>query len=98
MKKIIPIIVNTILVICGLIVLGVDFLAYFVTSTDEATGIMYDGLGRQLFQTPALLRLIFGQERLYPGFYWFLFDVALFFGLIGVAGLSGKIIEWIEKK
>ena len=69
-----------ILVAIALLILG--FLAYFVSSFDKASGTWSDGLGRTLVQTPALIRLVFGEERLYPGWKWFILDMIVFWGVI----------------
>lgn len=60
------------------------FVAYFVTSVDPATHFMYDGFGRPLFESPLLVRFIFGQERLWAGWGWFIGDMAIFWGGIGI--------------
>jgi len=84
------IIKNLLHIIAGVLALSgfaYGFIAYFVTS-DAGNGAIADGLGRTLVQTPALLRLIFGEERFYPGFGWFIFDMVVFWGsLAGAAGL-----------
>ena len=62
----------------------VGFLAYFITSVDPQTGTICDGLGRSLIESPLFLRLIFGQERLWPGWGWFVIDLVVFWGGIGL--------------
>ena len=56
------------------------FLAYFVTfkGVNGAT----DGLGRSLSETPAAVRFIFGQERMWAGWIWFLVDMLIFWGSV----------------
>ena len=87
MSKIIK---NLLYIIAGVWILSAfvyGFIAYFVTGSAD-NGAVTDGLGRTLFQTPALLRLIFGEERFYPGFGWFIFDMVAFWGsLVGAMGL-----------
>lgn len=60
------------------------FLAYFVSSFDPQTKTMFDGVGRPLSESPVLMRFIFGQERLWAGWFWFLADMVIFWGGIGV--------------
>ena len=67
------------------------FLAYFLTSFDPRTRVMSDGFGRPLSESPLLMRLAFGQERLWAGWFWFLADMAIFWGGI-VAGF--KLASW----
>lgn len=67
--------------------LGAGFVAYFVTSTDPATGGVFDGLGRRLTQSPLFMRLIFGQERLWAGWLWFVVDMLVFWGAVGLGAL-----------
>lgn len=66
------------------------FVAYFIYKTDPTTNIMYDGFGRPLSESPFLMRWIFGQERLWAGWLWFVGDMVIFWGglLIGF-GLTG---------
>jgi hypothetical protein len=72
----------------GLAVLG--FLAYFVTS--KGTTGPCDGLGRSLSEAPALMRMFFGQQRMWAGWGWFAGDMLVFWGSVAAAiGLS-KII------
>ena len=66
----------------GFLILG--FLAYFVSSFDKSKGIMHDGLGRVLFESPFIVRFIFGQERLWPGWSWFIIDMIIFWGGIAI--------------
>jgi len=60
------------------------FLAYFVTSIDPQTRLMHDGVGRPLSESPFFMRLIFGQERLWVGWRWFIADLIIFWGGIGL--------------
>lgn len=70
----------------GLFVLG--FLAYFVTSAGPC-----DGLGRPLAQAPMLMRIFFGQERLWAGWGWFATDMVLFWGSIAGAVRISKLLD-----
>jgi len=67
------------------------FMAYFVTTggSDGPT----DGLGRSLSEAPMLMRIIFGQERMWAGWGWFAGDMIIFWGSIGLAVNIGK---WLE--
>lgn len=60
------------------------FLAYFVTHTDPGTRIIYDGFGRQLTESPWLLRVILTQDRLWAGWAWFAGDFVVFWLGIGL--------------
>jgi hypothetical protein len=72
------------IIICEIIA---AFIAYFVVSSDSHTGMTFDGLGRQLRESPILMRLIFGQDRLWPGWKWFALDLIIFWGGI-VSGVG----------
>tara|TARA_Y100001970_G_scaffold239145_1_gene300849 strand:- start:100 stop:351 length:252 start_codon:yes stop_codon:yes gene_type:complete len=50
------------------------FLAYFVRSSDGT-----DGLGRQLYDSPGLMKFFWGEEY-WAGFGWFVFDMIYFWG------------------
>ena len=79
---------NTCKVLAGLVAIGVfvvGFLAYFVFSLDPSTHQQVDGLGRALEPSPWFIRLIFGQERLWPGWGWWLTDFVWFWGGLGIA-------------
>lgn len=80
-------------IIGGTFVAG--FIAYFVFRIDPQMKIMLDGFGRPLSESPLLMRLIFGQERLWAGWLWFLGDMIIFWGGIGV-GFS--LAGWGFKK
>jgi hypothetical protein len=60
------------------------FIAYFVISFDPRTRVTLDGLGRQLYESPWFMRLVFGQDRLWAGWVWFIGDMILFWGGIGL--------------
>jgi hypothetical protein len=70
-----------------LIVLCAAFLGYFVTDTQG-----YDGLGRPLSSAPIFMRIMFGQERAWAGWFWFVADLFWFWGglAIGLVLLSAK--------
>jgi len=67
------------------------FMAYFVSSAGPSGPC--DGLGRPLSQAPMLMRIFFGQERMWAGWLWFAGDMVLFWGSIAVAINLGK---WLE--
>ncbi len=79
-------------VVIGL-VLG--FLAYFVRSFDRVTGVVIDGLGRQLELAPFVARFVFGTDSLWAGWGYFVLDMVVFWGGVGVAsvlvGLASKL-------
>lgn len=60
------------------------FMAYFVTSVDPVTHQMSDGFGRELVESPMLVRFLFGQERLWVGWLWFVVDFIVFWGGMGL--------------
>ena len=55
--------------------LVVGFLAYLVVYTGPG-GKIFDGLGRELFEVPLLLRLFWIDQ--WPGLGWYLIDMAVF--------------------
>ena len=61
--------------------------AYFVYHTDAETNIMYDGFGRQLSQTPYVVRYIFGEERVWPGWAWGAVDFVVYWAMV-VGGIG----------
>lgn len=66
-------------------------MAYFVTT--GGSGGSTDGLGRSLSEAPMLMRIVFGQERMWAGWGWFAGDMIIFWGSIGVAV---NIEKWLE--
>ena len=68
------------------------FMAYFGTSADA--GGVTDGLGRSLSEVPGLMRIFFGQERMWAGWAWFAGDMILFWGSVA---LAVKIRLWLEE-
>lgn len=74
-------------IVGGLILVSIfvcGFIAYFVTSFDADTRQWFDGFGRPLSQSPWFMRVIFGQERLWAGWLWFMADMTIFWGGIAV--------------
>ena len=69
-------------ILVGILVCG--FIAYFVVSIDPNTHQQFDGFGRQLSESPWFMRMIFGQERLWVGWFWFIADMIIFWGGAGV--------------
>ena len=67
------------------------FIGYFVFRFDPQTKIVYDGFGRQVSESPWFMRLIFGQERLWAGWVWFIGDLIIFWGSIW---LGIKLAAW----
>ena len=74
----------------GLLIAG--FMAYLVNSVGP--GGLYDGLGRRLTEAPVLMRIFFGQERMWAGWFWFAVDMLVFWGSVALALILGK---WLEK-
>jgi len=58
------------------------FLVYFIT--DTRNGVIVDGFGRTLTESPLLLRMIFGQDRLWAGSGWFIADMIIFWAGVGL--------------
>lgn len=78
--------------VAGLITIAIlAFMAYFVTSFDQAQTLWHDGLGRTLSDSPWFMRMFFGQERQWAGFGWFALDMLVFWGG-GI--LAFKLIGW----
>lgn len=72
----------------GVLVAGA--VAYFVRAVDPATGITFDGFGRELSVAPLLVRLILGQQYLWAGWLWCFVDAAIFWGgIVAGIGLAG---------
>lgn len=63
------------LFVCGI-------LAYFVVRKGPAGWV--DGLGRPLMEAPMVARIFFGQERMWPGWFWFATDLVVFWGSIAL--------------
>lgn len=80
MKKPVSRIVYGVVILWIVAALVLSFVAYFFSSFDQASGTWFDGLGRPLVQAPALIRAVFGAERLYPGAAWFITDMVAFWG------------------
>ena len=69
------------------------FLAYFVLQSGELG--VFDGLGRELTESPWLVRFVFGTDRMWAGWLWFLADMVIFFGGGGVGIL---LVLWGSKE
>ena len=61
------------------------FIAYFSFSVDPESGVVFDGFGRPLSETPWFITFFFGQDTLWPGWAWFFGDMAIFWGCIFLA-------------
>jgi hypothetical protein len=83
-------------VVLGIAIFVAAFIAYFVFRVDS-TGAMLDGFGRSLSESPLLMRLIFGQERLWAGWFWFGADMVFFWGGLAIAYSLLKF-GWNEKQ
>ena len=83
----------------GAIILSVfaaGFVAYFITSFDSVTHTWLDGFGRPLTESPWFMRFIFGQDRLWAGWGWFLADMVIFWG--GIALGFGLVDYGLKSK
>lgn len=58
------------------------FLGYFVARKGPLG--WEDGLGRPLTEAPMLMRIFFGQERLWAGWFWFAGDLIAFWGSVAL--------------
>ena len=56
-----------------------------------------DGYGRPLPESPFVMRLFFGQERLWAGWFWFAGDMAIFWSSLVLAYHLLKL-GWNESK
>jgi hypothetical protein len=65
------------------------FLAYIVVSMGPSGPV--DGLGRSLVKAPMLMRIFAGQDRLWPGWFWFVSDLVVFWGSVAA-------ISWIWRR
>lgn len=87
-KKQTPQIIRKMALVMGSIILISIFIAgiaaYYITTTDPQTHLMYDGFGRGLSETPFFIRMLFGQDRLWAGWLWFIGDMIIFWGGLGV--------------
>jgi hypothetical protein len=71
--------------VAGILVLVASILAYYVKSIDTELGVVYDGLGRVLYEPPWWVRLFITEEPVWAGVGWHLFDIVWFFGGIAIA-------------
>ena len=68
----------------GIVAFVGAFFAHSVTRTGPS-GAMLDGSGRSLSESPLLMRLSIGQERLWTGWFSFGPDMVVFWGGLAVA-------------
>src|SRR5207248_1506136 len=59
------------------------FFAYFVTS-QLPDGTVVDGFGRRLVPTPSLIQFFLGHDRMWAGWQWFVAEMVVFWGAIGL--------------
>lgn len=78
--------------------LGLGFMAYFVRSFDRATGVVFDGLGRQLEMSPFTARFILGAETFWPGWGYFALDIAVFWGGVAVGAALVNFASKLQTK
>jgi hypothetical protein len=94
MKKLTRKILGWLLCLGWVVIIACGFLAYIVTAHDPNTKIVSDGLGRQLYDAPWLVRMfLFGSDR-WPGLGWFVADFVIFWGF---AALSYYVVTIREK-
>ena len=63
------------------------FLGYMTVSLDPTTQEYTDGLGRTLGPSPFFMRFVFGQDKLWAGWGWWVIDMLWFWG--GIAAAMG---------
>lgn len=68
-------------------------LVYFIRTVGMDGGEVFDGLGRKLSDAPFVIHAVFGQEREWAGWGWFLVDMTIFWGSIG---LIAQIYKWLQ--
>ena len=68
------------IVFVGLSVFVAAFFAYFVGQVNVETGQVFDGLGRLRREAPFLVRVFLSEERMWPGWFWFIGDLVWFWG------------------
>lgn len=92
MRKIASKLIGFILVVGWIVLLIAGFMAYFVSHAKN--GVSIDGLGRQLFDAPAVIRfLLLGVQGRWAGFGWFCVDFIIVWGWIGVAYILISVSE-----
>jgi hypothetical protein len=70
------------LFVCGI-------LAYFTVAKGASGSV--DGLGRPLSEAPMLMRIFFGQDRMWAGWFWFATDLVIFWGsLAAISAIFGR--------
>jgi hypothetical protein len=61
------------------------FIAYFVRSFDPITKSLSDGFRRPLTEAPWFMQFIFRTDAEWAGWGWFLADMIIFWGRLGIA-------------
>ena len=56
------------------------FFAFFFTQ--KIDGVLCDGLGRELWESPLFMRMVFREERVWAGWVWCLVDCVAFMGAL----------------
>lgn len=81
----------------GIVFMVYGFLVYFVRHRDPSTGVIRDGLGREMDLPPFFIRRVLNWAELWPGFWPFLFDMIILFGLMGLVLVFGYIASLGKK-
>ncbi|MCK4739802.1 MAG: hypothetical protein KAT46_07615 [Deltaproteobacteria bacterium] len=85
----------------GLVIIIVEFIAvfiaYFVSSFDPQTKTTYDGFGRELSESPWLIKLILEEGRFWAGWKWFVGDLVIFWSGI-IIGFNFAKFGFTDKK
>jgi hypothetical protein len=71
-------------VLAGLVLIAYGIVGYAVFSYDPDTDVFTDGWGRQHVDAPVIARWLFGAERHWPGWGWFLGDAGIMLGTFGL--------------
>lgn len=75
--------------------MALGFMAYFVKKLDPVTGIVRDGLGRQLSEPPLIATIVLETDgKSWAGFGWYCLDLIV---AIAVGGLIHFIYELGEE-
>ena len=77
--------------VCAIVFMIYGTLVYFVRHQDPITGIIRDGLGREMVLPPFFVRRILNWAELWPGIWAFLLDMVILFGLVGLTFLFGYL-------
>src|SRR5438046_554143 len=96
MRRLIKKVLYAIVVLEGLALFVLGFLAYFTRSLDIQTNLWRDGLGRPLVDTPPIARFFFGADSQWAGWAQFGLEMVIFWAGIGVGYLLIQLAERVH--